>query len=62
MKVLYYNRLSYDDCSIRVYRSFTTFFYKCFNIAINICFALPYYVGIMLKYFQSPIMLKITLV
>ena len=32
------------------------------NIAINICFALPYYVGIMLKYFQSPIILKITLV
>ena len=30
--------------------------------AISICFTLPYYVGIMLKYFQSPIMLKITLV
>ena len=31
-------------------------------IAINLCFALPYYVSILLKYFQSPIMLKITLV
>ena len=39
---------SYDDCSIRVYRSFTTIFHKLMlNIPINIYFTLPYYVGIM---------------
>ena len=53
MKVLI--TLSYDDCSIRVYQSFTTIFYKC--LILLLIFAL-----LLLKYFQSPIMLKITLV
>ena len=31
---------SYDDCSIRVYRSFTTIFYKCVEITINLLYVL----------------------
>ena len=46
--------LSYDDCSIRVYRSFTTISHKCL-IAININFIISYYAGIMLNAFNNPL-------
>ena len=45
IKINYY-ALSYDDCSIRVYRLFTTIFHKLLNIAI---ITLLYYAGIMLN-------------
>ena len=33
--------LSYEDCSIRVYRSFTTIFYKFINIAVGLFYIFP---------------------
>ena len=41
------------DCSIRVYRSFTTIFHKCMNIAINV------FSGIMLNAFNDPLCSKL---
>ena len=32
----YYYGLSYDDCSNRIYHSFTIIFHKCINIAIAV--------------------------
>ena len=46
--------LSYDDCSIRVYRSFTTISHKCLN-AININFTISYYANIILNAFNDPL-------
>ena len=42
MKVYRYTQypLSYDDCSIRVYRSFTTIFHKC--LILLLIFALHF--------------------
>ena len=51
---VYHYALSYDDCSIRVYWSFTTISYKCL-IAININFTLSYNAGIMLNAFNDPL-------
>ena len=46
----------YDDCFIRVYRSFTIHkhnFPHLLDIAININFTIPYYAGIMLNAFND---------
>ena len=42
IRILYYYVLSYDDCSIRVYRLFTTIFHKSINVAINLFYFLLY--------------------
>ena len=47
---VYHYALSYDDCSIR-YHSYN--FPQMLNVAINIYFTLPYYVGIMLNAFND---------
>ena len=49
----------YDDCSIRVYRFVHYNFPQMLNIAINIYFTLPYYVGIMLNAFNYPLCSKL---
>ena len=53
IKVYHYAPL-YDDCFIRVYRSFTIHnFPQMLDIAININFTIPYYAGIMLNAFDD---------
>ena len=47
IKVCYF-ALIHDDCSVRVYRSFTIIFPKCINIA---SLHISYYAGIMLNAF-----------
>ena len=54
---VYHYVLSHDDCSIRVYRSFTTIFHKI--DAINISCTLPCYAGIMLNAFNNPLCSKL---
>ena len=46
LKFIYYTQcicyaLSYNDFSVRVYRSFTELLHKCVNIAINVLYILP---------------------
>ena len=38
---VHYFALLCDDCSVIVYRSFTTIFHKCINIAINFVYIFP---------------------
>ena len=38
---VYYYALSYDDCSIRVYQSFTTIFHKCLTLLLIFILHLP---------------------
>ena len=50
---------SYDDCSIRVYRSFTTIFHKCLVLLLILIFILHFpNAGIMLNAFNDPLRLK----
>ena len=38
---VYYYALSRDDCSIRVYRSFTTIFHKCLILLLTLILQYP---------------------
>ena len=51
---VYHYTLSYDYCSIIVYRLFTTIFHKSFNIYYTI----SYYAGITLNAFNDPLCSK----
>ena len=42
-KYTYHQGLSYVDCFIRVYQSFTAISYKCMNIAINVFYIIISY-------------------
>ena len=56
---LYHCGLSYNDCSIRVYRSFNYNFLQMLNIAINSCFTHLYYTDSILNVFNDPLCLKL---
>ena len=55
----YQYALLFNDCSIRVYRSFCCNLHKCRNIAINPINFIFYYAGIMLNALSDPLCSKL---
>ena len=57
---VYHYALSYNDCSIRVYRSIVHYnFSQMLNIAIKIYFTISYYASIMFNVFNDPLCSKL---
>ena len=52
---VYHYAPSYDDCFMIIHYNFT----QMLNIAINIYFILPFYVGVMLNAFNDPLHSKL---
>ena len=50
---VYHYAISYNDCSISAYRSFTTIYHKCLIFLLKLNFAISYYAGIMLNTFMT---------